>query len=102
MLASFSIVPVGSGEELKTAVAEAVDIVDQSGLPYVVGAMNTTVEGEEQEVMSLILACHHAVRRKVRRVLTTITIDDREGAEKRLSGKVDDVEKVLGRRLSRG
>jgi uncharacterized protein (TIGR00106 family) len=102
MLASFSIVPVGSGEELKTAVAEAVDIVDRSGLSYAVGAMNTTVEGEEHEVLSLILACHHAVRKKVRRVLTTITIDDREGAERRLSGKVDDVEGVLGRRLHRG
>jgi len=102
MLASFSVVPIGAGEELKTAVAEALDIVDRSGLPYSVGAMSTTVEGGEEEVLSLILRCHHAVRRRARRVLTTITIDDREGAEQRLSGKVADVEKVLGRTLRRG
>jgi uncharacterized protein YqgV (UPF0045/DUF77 family) len=38
---------------------------------------------------------------KARRVSTHITIDDREGADGRLTGKVSDVEKVLGRKLPR-
>ena len=100
MLASFSIAPVGAGEELKQYVAEILDIIDRSGLPYKLGAMQTTVEGDEERVMALIMECHRHMRRTARRVLTHIAIDDREGASGRLEGKVADVEKIIGRRLS--
>lgn len=101
MLASFSIVPVGAGEELKEHVAAIIDIIDKSGLAYKLGAMQTTVEGDEDRVMALIMECHRNMRRKARRVLTHIAIDDREGAKGRLTGKVTDIEKGLGRKLSR-
>lgn len=100
MLASFSVVPVGAGEELKTYVAEILDIIDRSGLPYALGAMQTTVEGDEERVMGLIMECHRHMRARAKRVVTHIAIDDREGAAGRLGGKVADVEKTLGRKLS--
>ena len=99
MLASFSIVPVGTGEEIKREVAEIADLIDRSGLPYKLGAMQTTVEGDEAAVMELIMSCHRAMRARANRVLTHIAIDDRAGATERLSGKVEDVEEVLGRKL---
>ncbi len=101
MLASFSIVPIGKGEELKTDVAAVLELIDRSGLPYKLGAMQTTVEGGEAEVMALVMACHRKMRERASRVLTHITIDDRAGAVNRLSGKVKDVEGVLGRELCR-
>lgn len=101
MIASFSVVPIGAGEELKEAIAPLVEIIEKSGLPHVVGAMQTTVEGDSEEVMALIMKCHRAARTKASRVLTHITIDDREGATGRLRGKVRDVEEVLGRKISR-
>lgn len=100
MLACFTIIPIGAGEELKEEIAEILDIVDKSGLPYKLGAMQTTIEGDQQEVMELIMKCHNHLRSKTSRVLTSITIDDREGAVGRLNGKVSDVEDVLGRKLS--
>ena len=100
MLASFSIAPVGAGEELSKHVAAIIDIIDKSGLTYKLGAMQTTVEGDEDKVMALIMECHRHMRSKAHRVLTHITIDDREGATGRLTGKVADVEKTLGRKLS--
>ena len=100
MLASFSIVPVGAGEELKEYVAGIIDIIDKSGLAYKLGAMQTTVEGPEDEVVLLIMRCHHHMLSTAHRVLTHITIDDRAGATGRLEGKVADVEKTLGRKLS--
>lgn len=102
MIASFSIVPVGAGEELKEEIARIVDFVDRSGLEYRLGAMSTTVEGGLEEVLRLIAECHRLARSRCRRVLTTITIDDREGAEGRITGKAADVEKILGRKLARG
>ena len=101
MLASFSISPVGVGEALSKHVAEIVDIIDKSGLKYKLGAMQTTIEGDDAEVMALILQCHRHMRAKARRVVTHIAIDDREGASGRLAGKVADVEKALGRKVSR-
>ena len=44
MLASFSIVPIGNGEELKADVAAILEIIDASGLAYKLGAMQTTVD----------------------------------------------------------
>jgi len=101
MIASFSIVPLGEGEVFKERIAELVPIIERSGLDYLMGAMQTTVEGEPEEVMAVIMACHRQMRVASPRVLTHITIDDREGAAGRLRGKVRDVEAVLGRSVSR-
>lgn len=99
MLASFSVVPIGSSDAVRHEVAAALAIVADSGLPYVLGAMQTTVEGEEAEVMALIMRCHRRVRELCPRVLTHITIDDRADASGRLTGKIQAVEEVLGRKL---
>jgi uncharacterized protein (TIGR00106 family) len=100
MLASFTIIPVGTGEELKDKIADIVSIIDASGLPYKLGAMQTTVEGSQAEVMNLIMKCHSRMRELAPRVITSITIDDREGASGRLDGKVNDVKAVLGKEVS--
>lgn len=100
MLASFAVVPIGVGEELKEHIAKVLDLIDKSGLPYKLGAMQTTVEGEPAQVLALIMQCHNLLLEHSSRVLTHITIDDRKGATGRLSGKVADVEAVLGRTLS--
>jgi len=100
MLASFSIAPIGVGEELKDHIAQVLDLIDTSGLPYRLGAMQTTVEGEPDKVIDLIVKCHSLMLARAPRVLTHIAIDDRKGATGRLEGKVTDVENVLGRQLS--
>jgi uncharacterized protein (TIGR00106 family) len=99
VIAEFSVVPVGKGEELAKLVAGVVDIIDRSGLPYQLTAMGTLVEGEWDDVLALIKECHFKMRRQGARVLTRISIDDRENAVNRLTGKVRDVEKALGREL---
>jgi len=100
MVASFSIVPIGVGEELKEHVAEVLKLIDESGLPYKLGAMQTTVEGDLESVMSLFAKCHRRMRKLAPRVLSHLTIDDRKDARDRLTGKVTDVEAVLGKDLS--
>ena len=100
MLASFSIIPLGVGEELSAHVARMLDVIDKSGLDYRLGAMQTTVEGDFDTVMALIRECHILMQKEAPRVLTSITIDDRTGASGRLNGKISDVEKQLGRTLS--
>ena len=101
MLASFSVAPADAGESLSAQVARIIDIIDRSGLPYRMGPMETTVEGGYDEVMELVKKCHLEMRSVSRRVLTTIRIDDREGAEGRLEGKIESVEQRLGREVKR-
>jgi uncharacterized protein (TIGR00106 family) len=92
---------MGPYDGVKNLVAEALAIVDASGLPYKLGAMHTTIEGDAEQVMDVILRCHRRVLELSPRVLTNITIDERKGATGRIEGKVKDVEEVLGKRLSR-
>jgi len=101
MIAEFSIVPVGKGEELSELVAKIVDIIDKSGMPYQLTAMGTLVEGEWDDVFALIKECHSKMRQAAPRVLTRISIDDRDKARNRLTGKVDAVEEILGRQLKK-
>jgi uncharacterized protein (TIGR00106 family) len=99
MIAEFSVVPLGKGESLGELVAKVADIVDRSGLPYKFTAMGTIVEGEWDDVLALIKECHFYAKRQAARLMTTITIDDRDKATGRIKGKVEDVEAILGRRL---
>ena len=101
MLAQFSIAPFDKGESLSKYVAEIIDLIDNSGLEYRLGAMSTTVEGDVDEVFELIKACHLRMRLFSRRVITHITIDDREGATDRLTGKPQSIEDKLGRKIKR-
>jgi uncharacterized protein (TIGR00106 family) len=58
MLADFAVVPMGVAGGVKELVAEALKIVDESGLSYKLGAMHTTIEGDSDRVMDVILRCH--------------------------------------------
>lgn len=95
ILAEFSIVPIGVGESVSEYVAECLKIVRESGLPHELTAMGTIIEGEWDQVMGVIKACHMAVRRKCRRVSTLIKIDDREAPPGRIKAKVESVLKKL-------
>ena len=56
MIAAFAVSPAGT-DEVGAAVADAVRLVRESGLPNETNAMFTNVEGEWDEVMALIKAC---------------------------------------------
>lgn len=94
-LAAFSISPLGTGDSVSEAVAEAVRLVRASGLPNETNAMFTNVEGEWDEVMALIKACVDRVGEVAPRVSVVIKIDHRPGAVDALHAKVQAVEDRL-------
>jgi uncharacterized protein (TIGR00106 family) len=101
MLVQFSIVPLGSGDSISKDVGEIIRLVDESGLPYRTNPMGTVMEGEWEDVMTLIRKCHEEVLRHASRVLTSITIDDRPGKPDRIIEKIKSVEKKLGREIKK-
>jgi uncharacterized protein (TIGR00106 family) len=101
MLAFFSISPLGAGESVSGAVARVVDLIEKSGLEHTTTAMGTLIEGEPKEVFDLLYKCHELMQSEYPRVTSKILIDHRRGKSGRLKSKVDKLEKVLGREISR-
>lgn len=100
MIVEFTVVPLDKGESLGDYVSEVIDLVDRSGLDHCLTPMGTIVEGDWDEIMGLVKACHMHMRSHSRRVSTSIKIDDREGARGRIRGKIRSVEERLGRDVS--
>ncbi len=99
MLVEFSIIPIGKGPSIGDDIADVLEIVDNSKLPYKMNPMGTVVEGNWDEVVRLIKKCHNTVLKNSERILTTISIDDRKEKTNRIEEKVRSVEKRLHRTL---
>ena len=99
VLLEFSMFPLQSGS-LSPYVARSLDIIDKSGLNYQLNPMGTVIEGEWDEVMTVVHDCFDAMIADCDRISTTIKIDYRKGSENRITAKVSSVEEVLGRDLS--
>ncbi|WP_314036974.1 MTH1187 family thiamine-binding protein [Dietzia sp. CH92] len=98
MLFAFSIAPTSTADEsasMSKAVAEAVRVVRESGLPHETTSMFTTVEGEWDEVMPVIRAATDAVLAVSPRVSLVLKADLRPGRSGELRGKVERVERHL-------
>ena len=95
MIAAFSITPLGVGESVSDAVAEAVRIVRESGLPNETNAMFTNIEGEWDQVMAVIKRCVDRVAEVAPRVSLVIKIDHRPAMVEGLTRKVASVEAIL-------
>lgn len=96
MLVAFSVTPLGGeSDSVGKAVAEAVRVVRESGLPNETTSMFTTVEGEWNEVMDVIRRATDAVAATAPRVSLVIKADIRPGHTGQLHAKVERVERYL-------
>ena len=97
MLVAFSISPTAADETggVSVAVAEAVRVVRESGLPCETNAMFTNIEGEWDEVMAVVKRAVDVVAASSPRVGLVLKADIRPGFEGQLSAKVERVEQHL-------
>lgn len=97
MLLAFSVAPSGSpdGDSVSAAVAAAVRVVRESGLPNETNAMFTLVEGEWDEVMAVVKRAVDVVAQAAPRVALVIKADLRAGVADALHAKVASLERQL-------
>ena len=98
MIVAFSISPAAGDETggVSEAVAAAVKVVRESGLPHETNAMFTNIEGEWDEVMAVVKAAVFKVAETSPRVGLVLKADLRKGFETgQLSAKVERVEQAL-------
>lgn len=104
MLIAFSVAPSGgegsargsSDGSVHDAVAAAVRIVRESGLPNRTGSMFTEIEGEWAEVMEVVRLAVEAVGAYGPRVSLVLKADIRPGYTGEITGKLERLEAALG------
>ncbi|GAA1542541.1 thiamine-binding protein [Nocardioides humi] len=97
MLVAFSISPSAADDTggVSEAVAAAVRVVRESGLPNETNAMFTNIEGEWDEVMAVVKRAVDAVAAVSPRVGLVLKADIRPGFTGELAAKVRRVEEAL-------
>ena len=98
MLVAFSVAPSGSGNSdgsVHDAVAAAVRIVRESGLPNRTDSMFTTIEGEWDEVFAVVKDATEAVGAYGSRVSLVLKADIRPGYTGELTAKLDRLDAAL-------
>ena len=93
VLIDFSIFPIGKGESVSSYISSAVTIVKNSKLPYKLGPMGTTVEGEWDDIVAMVTSCFHEMKKDCGRIYMNIKVDYREGGSSRIKSKVKSVER---------
>lgn len=100
VLLEFSLYPTDKGESVSDYVKRNLEIIDDSGLPYRLGPMGTTLEGEYDEVMAVVKKCFDRMSADCGRVACQIKVDYRSGRSGRLDSKVQTLKDKTGRDLS--
>ena len=97
MLVAFSISPTAADDtgSVSEAVAAAVRVVRESGLPNETTSMFTTIEGEWDEVMAVVKRAVDVVAATSPRVGLVLKADIRPGFTGELTAKVERIEKAL-------
>jgi uncharacterized protein YqgV (UPF0045/DUF77 family) len=100
MIVAFSLAPsggpsAGSDGSVHDAVAAAVRVVRESGLPNRTSSMFTEIEGEWDEVMDVVKRATEAVAAYGTRVSLVLKADIRPGHTGEIDGKLERLEAAL-------
>lgn len=92
-----SVIPVGTNTpSFSSAVTNAVRLIEQKGLQYQVTPTATIIQGEMDQLMEIAKEIHNnALTNGVQRVITNMSIDDRQDKEMQLEEQVSIVQQSL-------
>ncbi len=97
-MAEVTVVPMGTGSpSLSAYVAEVLKLVKESGVRYQLTPMGTILEGDLEEILNLVSRMHEVPfsHKEVKRVVTTLKIDDRRDKPLTMESKVQAVTSKL-------
>lgn len=98
MIVAFSVAPSGgpdASDSVHNAVAAAVKVVRDSGLPNQTDSMFTTIEGNWDEVFAVVKAATEAVGAFGSRVSLVLKADIRPGHTGEMTGKIERLEEAI-------
>lgn len=90
------LIPIGVGVSLSPYIAECERVLQRSGLKHQLHPYGTNIEGDWDEVMAAVKACHSAVHAMgAPRITSTLKLGTRNDQAQSLEDKVASVEKLL-------
>lgn len=94
-LVAVAIAPFGVGDELAPYVAQAMRVIDESGLPYRTNSMFTEIEGDWDEVMAVVRKATFVLAEQGIRTEVVLKADIRPGFTDTMKTKVEKVDALL-------
>ena len=88
VIADLCVVPLGVGTSVRKYVSACQQVLNNAGLSTQLHGYGTNVEGEWDEVFSVVTQCYERMVQDCPRISVGIKVDAREGATGRLEGKV--------------
>lgn len=102
LMAIVSMTPLGKGESVSKHVAKVVEVVDGSGIPYVITPMGTIIESEGwDDLMDLLKKGFETMAEECNRISIFIKIDYRKDKSGRIKSKIQSLEDKLDKPLPR-
>lgn len=95
VIIEISIFPTDKGPSVSPYVARVLEIIKDSGLPYLLTPMGTCIEGEWSAVMAVVDNCFKELQSDCGRVYLALKADYRKGRYDGLHHKVASVEAKL-------
>ncbi len=97
VLVDVCVIPMGVGLSVSKYVVECENIFKAAGLNHALHSYGTNVEGEWDEVMAAIKACHEKLHDMgAPRISTTIRMGTRTDRDQSMQDKIDSVNSQLG------
>jgi len=97
-LAEVTVVPLGTGSpSLSAYVAQVIKVLEAFEVKYQLTSMGTIIEADVDEIFHVVRSMHEALFRhpEVKRVVTTLKIDDRRDKPISMKSKVEAVKEKL-------
>jgi len=96
-LAEISVIPIGTPTtSIGDWIAESVRVLQNEKVNYEVSPMGTLIEGKISDILRVAGRMHEsALQKGIKRVVTTLVIDDRRDKQVTMKSKVASVKKRL-------
>jgi len=102
VLLEFSMFPTDVGESKSKYVSKLLEFIDSFGVNYKLTPMSTVIETESMEdALSIVAQCAKILELESNRIYSVIKIDYRKNCSNRMEGKINSVEKRLGKEVSK-
>jgi uncharacterized protein (TIGR00106 family) len=103
VLLELTMFPTDKGESVSTYVSRIIEMIDGRGVDYRFTPMGTVMEFDELgDALKIIAESYDLLEPDCSRVYATAKLDIRKGRVGRLTGKVESVERRLGKKVKTG
>ncbi|PWD99166.1 MTH1187 family thiamine-binding protein [Marinilabilia rubra] len=98
VLLNFAMFPTDKGASVSAYVGKVIEMIRESGVAYRLNPMGTTIETQNMtEALDIVNKAYAILEPHSDRIYSTINIDAREGGVGRLEGKIESVERKIGK-----